>query len=99
QVKNKLKVNYENGSDLVIWPNPSTGLVNFEINETLHSEKQTIAKVLIFDGVGKLVHVRSNMDMQRVTYNPNNIESGVYQVVVEDIYGNKYTGRMTIRKP
>ena len=65
---------------LIIYPNPSSGVFQFELNEELYSE----ANITVFNGIGQLVYNKKQDAVSTLnTINLEHLVRGIYIVLVE----------------
>ncbi|MEL7119696.1 MAG: T9SS type A sorting domain-containing protein, partial [Bacteroidota bacterium] len=72
-------------SDLVLYPNPSTGVINIKSNEVLR-------RITIINTVGQLMLLRST-DENKIELNVERLPSGYYSVLMETESGKLITRR------
>lgn len=66
---------------IVVYPNPNSG--QFEIN----AGDYVIAKIIVIDQLGRIVERFTDIDKSNYKLNLKNIESGLYQLIIETTRG------------
>ncbi len=84
-----------NETEVSVYPNPASSLVNVEILSQNENEVVTIA---LYDAIGKAIYTQTvNSENNRVQFDVNELESGIYSVSVSNEFF-KTTRRLVITK-
>ena len=80
----------------LVWPNPSTGVFNFNIGNILSDSLNDEVIIQVFDITGKLVHQEKNLRNNAVSsWDASLMAKGVYLV---NLKGNKTSKHFKIIK-
>jgi hypothetical protein len=66
-------------SEIVIFPNPSTGIFNIQTNQSIEN-----ASIKVFDLNGRMVHQSKVYNLESKTLDLNNVPSGIYLFNIEN---------------
>ncbi|MEI6184153.1 MAG: T9SS type A sorting domain-containing protein [Bacteroidota bacterium] len=79
-----VSANLNDNNILTIYPNPSKNIISIKSNH--------IASVKLIDNIGRVVSVDKFQDINNPTIQVQNLPSGIYYVITQDISGNTNGG-------
>jgi len=80
---------------VLIYPNPMTESSTLEI-VPFGEEERAIHSISIYNALGRKLHEKSGLDIERVELNRNNLNPGCYVIRVIGKNGNEYVGKLLV---
>ena len=82
--------------DLVLIPNPSSGIFKIQINGEYETNKLYDLKVI--DCLGKIIESRRIVLSNNLQIDLSSVSNGIYLLIISDNYGNISNSRISILK-
>ncbi|MEM6515424.1 MAG: PQQ-dependent sugar dehydrogenase [Bacteroidota bacterium] len=90
--QSNLSVNSALPSNVIIYPNPSDGVINFDFRNT----NIAVSQISILDGQGKVILDYRNIKQDVLTISTETLISGFYLAEISDITGTKTIKKLLI---
>jgi hypothetical protein len=79
-------------NNILLYPNPTKSLLNVSLKDT----NESLAKITIYDMIGKTIQTVSGNSLQQIAINVGNLSTGVYMIEITTDSNLKQTRKFIV---